>query len=412
MPHPQRLCPELPFIESEDWFACGPPPVALQGWKLYVPLTLLNASKLLEGVAPFAQRAGLHFKYIKSIALLRKLNAGIFGYAQIGKNFVIYLPELDTSFVESLKEALAPYRDECPAVPCAIPFGEDLPLYYRYGSYRSSRLQLAGGEVDDNREDLDQAVPPEIEDVLRPYTSPVLEDPAVQSFLLRYPVYEAIQQQGKGGIFLAMNLASETFQEVVLKVGYHRGQVQPDGSDGCDLLRREQAFYRELSRRGISTETPRLIDELDTPRKVILVLEHVPGTSLLIRKLQNQLTVQHLDGCWRLIERLHDVGLYLGDAKLANFLASDNGDLHILDFETAGIIGEKPSPIRTFFLKPDLADPRALDRAHFLASVLHPYEEGNNAKDRNFDLEACLSKGSETEISAWAREKLRTVLVG
>ena len=31
---------------------------------------------------------------------------------------------------------------------------------------------------------------------------------------------------------LGLNLAADTFQEVVLKVGYHRGQVQPDGSDG------------------------------------------------------------------------------------------------------------------------------------------------------------------------------------
>jgi hypothetical protein len=66
MPHPLELSPQLRFVESEDWFACGPPPVAQQGWKLYVPATILNARKLVELVHQLASRAGLHFKYIKT----------------------------------------------------------------------------------------------------------------------------------------------------------------------------------------------------------------------------------------------------------------------------------------------------------------------------------------------------------
>jgi hypothetical protein len=66
MPHPRELSPKLPFVESEDWFACGTPPVAPQGWKLYVPATILNARKLVELVHQLASRAGLHFKYIKT----------------------------------------------------------------------------------------------------------------------------------------------------------------------------------------------------------------------------------------------------------------------------------------------------------------------------------------------------------
>lgn len=412
IPHPSRMPQSLPFVESGEWFACGPPPAgALQGWKLYIPFTLLNAREMVERLAPCVHRAGLHFKYIKNIKLLRKLNAGMFGYAQIGKCFVIYLPQPDDEIIDELKEVLAPFRDQCPAVPCALPFGDNLPLYYRYGSYQGGSLRVGGAELDDKREDAGAAVPAGMEDLLARYTSPVPENAAVQSFLLRYPVYQALIQQGKCGVFLGLNMASETFQEVVLKVGYHRGQVQPDGSDGCSFLRRELAFYQTLAGRGLSAVAPRLIDALDVPRKVILVLEHIPGTSLLTRHLQGQMSLEHLDRCWELIDRLHAGGVYLGDAKLANFLATDEGDLRVLDFEAAGVVGEERPSICTFFLDPNPSDPRIADRAHFLASVLYPYEEGRYSwEDRHVDLGAWLDREPDTESSAWALEKLRDVL--
>lgn len=413
IPHPRSFPQPLTFVESGEWFACGPPPGVSQGWKLYVPLTLANAREIVERLVPLVQDAGLCFKYIKSIKLLRKLNAGTFGYTQIGKCFVIYLPEPDGGLIEALKSTLAPYRDQCPAVPCALPFGDDLPLYYRYGSYHGSHLEVGGAEIEDNREDAGAAVPAGMDDLLAPYTVPVPDNGAVRSFLLRYPVYQALVQQGKCGVFLGLNLESETFQEVVLKVGYHRGQVQPDGSDGCSFLRRELAFYRELTRRGLSAVAPELVDALDVPRKVILVLEHIPGTTLLKRKLQGSLTVGHLERSWALIDHLHAHGTYLGDAKLANFMATDDGDLRVLDFEAAGVLGEAPPAIRTFFFDPQPADPRLADRAHFLASVLYPYEQGRYSwEDRHVDLGAWLGSDPDSDVSAWALDKLRTVLHG
>jgi hypothetical protein len=409
MPHPRELSPHLLFLESEDWFACGPPPVASQGWKLYVPATILNARELVELVYQLASRAGLHFKYIKTTVLLRKLNAGLFGYSQVGKAVVIYLPQPNKRFLNALKNSLAIHRDQCPAVPCAIPFGDDLPLYYRYGSYRTRRLQVEGNDIEDDRTNAKSAVPAGIEDLLKDYTSPLETPSEVQSFLLRYPAYEAIQQQGKGGIFIGLNLASEEFQEVILKVGYHRGMMQLDGGDGCTLLRRELTFYRELANRGMASEAPRLVDALDTSRKVILVLEYIAGSNLLLRRLQNQLTLEHLDKCWGILERLHASGLYLRDAKLANFLADDDGNVRVLDFETAGIIGDRPSPIRTFHIKPEVSDVCTADLAHFLASVLYPYSEQDPAspQDPSFDLRAWANRDPEAETAAWACNRLR-----
>ena len=296
-------------------------------------------------------------------------------------------------------------------MPCALPFGDDLPLYYRYGCYTGDTLVLGGGKQDDDRENPDTAVPEGVENSLAAFTRPVSENAAVRSFLLRYPAYQAVVQQGKCGVFLGINFESESFQEVVLKVGYHRGQVQPDGSDGCDFLRRELAFYRELAKRGVAGVAPELIDALDVTRKVILVLEYIPGLSLLARKLQNELTVEHLERCWNVLGQVHDIGLYVGDAKIANFIATDDGDLRLLDFEAAGVIGEEPPAIRTFFVSPEPTNPRAADYTHFLASVLYPYEAGRYSwEDRHVDLLHLLDRQPDTEISAWALDKLRIVM--
>jgi hypothetical protein len=411
IPHPRHISQSLSFIESDQWFACGSPPGACQGWKLYVSMTMLNARDVIECVAPLTISAGLHYKYIKNIKLLRKLNAGIFGYTQIGKCFVIYLPKVDRRFIHALKKRLAPFRDQSPAVPCALPFGDDLPLFYRYGAYRDGHLELDGATRDDHRDDVSAAVPVGVKNSLAQYTKPVRESRAIRSFLRRYPAYEALTQQGKCGIFLAMNLDSETFQQVVLKVGYHRGQVQPDGTDGCSFLRRELAFYRELQARDLAAIAPRLVDSLDVPRKVVLVLEHLSGGTLLLRKLQGQLTIEYLERCWAVIERLHNSGLYLGDAKLANFIATDDGDLRVLDFEGAGIVDDAPPAVRTFFIEPEPTDPRLADGAHFLASVLYPYEEGRYSwEDRHVDLRAWLRTAPASDSMAWAVEKLRDVV--
>jgi len=411
IPHPRRVERGLPFVESDEWFACGAPARGTQGWKLYVPLTLPRAAEMVERVAPVVHKHGLHFKYIKSLDLLQELNAGTFGYTQIGKCFVIYAPRPDAAFIAELKHALAPFRDECPAVPCALPFGDGLPLYYRYGPYRGSRLSVGGTELEDDRGDARRAVPAGVADRLASYVAPTPEDPRVRAFLLRYPAYEAIAQQGKCGVFRALNLQSEVFEEVVLKVSYHRGQVQADGSDGGSFLRRELAFYGELGRRGLARLAPRLVDALDAPRKVVLVLESVPGRNLLERKLGGTLTAEHLDGCWRILDEVHASGLYLGDAKLANFLTTDAGEFRVVDFEAAGVVGQPAPPMLTFIIDPHPLDPRLADRAHFLASVLFCYEEGRRSTaDRQVALRACVRHRPRDEAEAWAVGKLRRVL--
>lgn len=408
LPHPRVFSDSQPFTESEQWFTCGHRPRKRQGWKLYIPVTILNAAGVVSRVAPVVVRAGLHFRYIRHGRYLAALNAGAYGYTHIGKGFVIDLDKIDPTFIEALKTELADHRDQSPDVPCAKPFGDGLPLYYRYGSYAGLRLHTDKPNIEDNRRD---PLPTGKKDLLAPFTKPVAEDPAVSAFLLRYPAFKALRKQGKCGVFLALNLASEAFQEVVLKIGYYRGQLQPDGTDGCSFLRRELAFYRELEARNLSDLAPALIDAFDQPRKVILVLEHIAGTTLLTQHLGGHLTVDQLEQCWSILTRLHTAGLYVGDAKLGNFLLGKDARIRIFDFETAGVVGIRQSEMRTFVLEPGFTHARIADLAHFLISVLYPYEEkGRNWEHRFVDPRAYLDVDVHSPGTAWAREKLRALM--
>jgi hypothetical protein len=404
---PDRLVTSCGFAEADHWYACGPPPQEAQGWKLYVPMTMLTAAAMTRELVPLVTAAGLHVKYVRSIDTLRKLNAGLFGYSQIGKCLVVYLPQLVPQFLEALTAAVTPWRDQCPAVPFARPFGNRLPLYYRYGAYRGNSIRVRGRELPDDRSTT--AVPEGIPDELRAFTTAAPEDDEVTNFLRQYPTFRAITQQGKCGIFHAMDLSSPTFREVVLKAGYHRGQVQIDGSDGCDFLRREIAAYRLLADRGLDTLAPRLVAVLDRPRKVILALEYVDGMSMLHRNLRGELTVDLLDRAWAILDQIHAGGMYLGDAKLANFLATDDDDLRVVDFEAAGMIGDRLPPVRTFLLEDEPDDPFAADRAHFLASVLFPYEAGRYSwNDRRVSLTKLRLRPAQNDVTRWALARLDT----
>lgn len=402
---PDRLVPSCTFAKSDHWYACGPPPAEAQGWKLYVPMTMLTAAATTQRLVPLVTAAGLHVKYVRSIDTLRKLNAGMFGYSQIGKCLIVYLPQPAPRFLSALMAAVAPWRDQCPAVPFGRHFGNRLPLYYRYGGYRGNSIRVGARELPDDRNRT--AVPEGIPDELAAFTTAEAVDDEVTGFLRRYPSFRAITQQGKCGIFHAMDLSSPTFREVALKAGYHRGQVQVDGTDGCDFLRREVAAYRQLTDRGLDTLAPRLIDVLDRPRKVILVLEYLDGTSLLHRKLRGELTVGLLERAWAILDRVHSGGMYLGDAKLANFLAMDEQDVRVIDFEAAGTPGDRLPPVRTFLLDDEPEDPFAADRAHFLASVLFPYEAGRYSwHDRQVSLTQLRLRPAEDDVTQWALDRL------
>jgi hypothetical protein len=81
-----------PGVTDATWSSIGDMPAGVsQGWKLYVPATLANYVSTLKVVGPVFFDNGIPFKYLSSSSRVRDLNAGLFGFSQVGKCIVGYL---------------------------------------------------------------------------------------------------------------------------------------------------------------------------------------------------------------------------------------------------------------------------------------------------------------------------------
>lgn len=412
IPHPLELDESLCFSEREHWFACRAAPALEQGWKLYVSMTALNAAQVLRAAFEVLREHQFHFKYARDLKVLRKINTGIHGYSQIGKNLVIYANEPSPSLIEGLVARLSRFRGQCPVVPFARALGDDLPLYYRYGAYHGSEIELDGQARLDDRRSRRGAVPEQVEDPLAPHLRPEPPRAELRAFLARFPTIEALVQRGKGGVFKALDVSSPSYREVILLLGYPAGEVQDDGTDGTALVRRAQRFFAALEQLGLESLAPRRVDTHDHGRWAALVTERLLGDTLMTLRLDRRLGVDHLQASWDIIGRMHDAGLYWGDAKLANLIATSEG-VRAIDFETGGRVGvDPPLRMRTFDLEdPLLDDLQQIDRAQFLVSVLLPLDPVQGPmSSRVVRLRELATRDTSDSCERWAQTHLHALL--
>jgi hypothetical protein len=110
----------VPWAAHDEFFfhqAFGSGPALTQGWKLHVSATPLSAVEVLEAMLDVLLAAGARFKVVKSIELLRSLNAGQFGLTQIGKFITVY-PSDDAGAVAAITwrpRPASPIRSRPPA---------------------------------------------------------------------------------------------------------------------------------------------------------------------------------------------------------------------------------------------------------------------------------------------------------
>lgn len=401
---------------SGKWYAAGPRVRAMQGWKLYVSANRDDFLATLGSVVPVFDRHGVAYKYVATDKALRKQNAGLYGYSQVGKVIVAY-PEDEAripTLVADLKASLAGSVGRAPAVPFAAHIGGSWPLYYRYGAYSGTTVVIDGLEQEDDRTGLARALFDRLGDPFATVVEDGLKLAEFDRLLLRFPVYETLSQGGKGGVFAAFDLEAEHFAELVLKVGYRNGQVLPDGRDGMDLIAHEHRFFGLLGEHGVAHVAPRMLEYHALEQRNMLVMDRIDGTNLLLLREEGGLSVTLLERVLALLAEIHAAGLYVGDAKLANFVADDDGRAWAIDFESAG---ERAAPrfdmLRTFhFSRPKLRDPALLDRVHLLYSVLHKGDRRSfSESDRIIDLDAFRQAFEpETEVQRWALAMLEDEL--
>jgi len=404
---------------NSNWNFDGPLVRASQGWKLYVSATLNSFLETLEIVRPIFKQYGVSYKYVSSDKMLRKQNAGLYGYSQVGKLIVAYL-EPDgpiEPLLTQLKQSLNPFRGTAPAVPFAQELGGGLPLFYRYGAFSGDHIVVNGQSMEDDRAECASKIIDDLDDPFLPFHEPRQSNTGFDEFLSRFPVYEVLGQGGKGGVFAAFDTDAPVFSDIILKVGYRNGQVMPDGRDGIDLLEREYRFFELLEEHGLSNLAPQMQAYGSFGGRNVIAMSRIQGENLLNLRENGELGVRHLESCLEILDKIHDAGLYLGDAKLANFLLDDEDRVWAIDFECAGKIGQSGTDfdlLRTFhFQNPTITNITLFDRVHLLYSVLHQEDKASfSESDRIIDLSRFLAKfRSKSEVEQWAEAHLHSAIL-
>src|SRR5215510_10795496 len=116
-----------------------------QGWKLHLPATVLNATTLLERVAPLLTGHGVQFKAPASLQELSRINSGLHhGYSQVGKCLTVYPRTAEEAVALARELHVMTYGMSAPVVPFDLRYRFDSNVYYRFGAFR--RLTLEGDD--------------------------------------------------------------------------------------------------------------------------------------------------------------------------------------------------------------------------------------------------------------------------
>jgi hypothetical protein len=330
-----------------------------QGWKLHLPATVVNATSLMERVAPFLMGQGVQFKAPVTLQELNRINSGLYhGYSQVGKCITVY--------PRSTKEALTladelhrlTYKMTAPVVPFDLRYRSDSNVYYRYGAFRRWMLDqpntapaLAlrdpqGKLVLDVR--TNPAAKPDW--VQNPFTNPVSPPPAeptASPLKTTYRAFRALAQRGKGGVYQAIDLSQPSPRFCMLKEGRQHGELSWDGRDGYWRIKHEERVLTHLRASGLNV--PQVYASFEVGSNYYLVTEFITGECLqtLLKRRQRRLTVAQAlfygSEMAATLAGIHAAGWVWRDCKPSNFISNRSG-LRPIDFEGACPI-DSPDPL-------------------------------------------------------------------
>lgn len=387
-----------------SWFMVGEiPGTCNQGWKIYISALETNYVTVLSAVTSVLYAHGVPFKYLRSIRDLRRVNAGQRGFSQIGKCIVGYVHDdrVIPALLTDLYREMRSLAHDAPFIPRLPRVWSGYNLFYRYGSYVNKTIIIDGVEIEDDR-----AHPADILARIskNPFTAlgfrgapegPI--DRSVEennSMLRRYPVFKTICRSGKGGVFIAVDLTNPTYTEVLVKIGLKNGRLAPDGRDGADFIRHEREMYKSLSGTTLRSVVPLVIAYAEEPGANVLVLSLLHGENLAEWRTRGGADVDVLRESLAIIQRIHDAGFFLGDAKLSNFVKTDVG-IAVVDLESMGPLSEADtnrSPCTFAIYGLGALSRQVFDVLHFLISAIYREHRLDDSASRVVDIHKFISQ--------------------
>lgn len=332
-----------------------------QGWKLHLSATPLSAPMVLFRAAEVLLAQGCDFKFAKGLAQVEELTSGRYARSQAGKFITVY-PADDAEFArvaELLHEATLGLPG--PRIPSDRPYAEHSLVHMRFGAIHGVPVLTNDGSFEARLVDPDGRA---VKDERTPWFAPPAWAPPppvpVPSGVSggrrvvidgRFQVDSAIRHSSRGGVYFGTDLA--TGAQVVLKQARPHVAAQLNGLDARDALRREARMLAEL--KGL---VPELIALVEHGGDLFLIESVVPGRPLTEETDGSVSVARRLIG---LLQAVHERGLVFRDLSPANVMALPDGELRLIDPETAARPGELVH--RTF--TPGFAAPEVLAGKRF-----------------------------------------------
>ncbi|MGW3951835.1 class III lanthionine synthetase LanKC [Streptomyces sp. NPDC004752] len=389
----RRPLPEGWIRSAEDlWTVLRPEQVTppAQGWKIHVSARAGNAEQVLDIVWDYCTAHDLPFKHLRDANMHLVLNSKYAPRQSSGKLAALY-PGDDEACRTALEE-LSPLleTEDGPYVLSDLRWGKG-PLYVRYGGFRDRRTLTEDGELVPALERPDGALvqdhrkpvfsPPgwvRLPDFLKPHQEAALAGDAD----FGYRIERALHFSNGGGVYLAERLSDGT--RLVLKEARPGAGLDRDGQDAVVRLRRERDILAQLVGLG---GVPAVEDYFTAWEHEFLAMEYLPGDPLLLWAGREHALLQpdsddqdvarytrealrQLDRISRLLDRMHELGVFFGDLHPGNILVTESGDISFIDFETAFRETDQARPAMGAqgFAAPWLHSGRDMDR-YALASL-------------------------------------------
>lgn len=336
---------------SRETFADEP----LQGWKLHISATILEACDLFEQVAPFLISQNVQFKAPKSLEELNNLNSGLFyGYHQIGKFITVY----PANVKQAVWLADELHKMTIDFTPVSVPFDEQFrensSVFYRYGAFslmeiedeqgrKISALKNSSGDL--IADDRLRAVPEWLSDPFQKNGGRTLNSFERTPLGTTYKIFRAITQRGKGGTYQAFDFSQNPPRLCIVKEGRRHGEVGWNAQDGYDLVQNEVKVLKDLGKKN--KKVPHFFADFEVLGNYYLAMEFVEGKSLfdLMKFRRRRFSVRQVlkfaVEISKLIKNIHQAGWVWNDCKPSNLIVTKEKTLRPIDFEGAYQINQK-----------------------------------------------------------------------
>lgn len=297
------------------------------GFKLHVSIDFLEYQKAVADLIPKFIDLGISFKYAANSSILRDLNAGIFGYTQVGKFATIY-PDHQERIEELallLDEWSRDYRG--PRVPSDRRLHDKSNVYFRFW------------DPTKDLGDIESRLPGAFKCLPDPFqaTSSIL--PLPKSIVL----INVIRQTAKGGVYHALDLTS--VNEVIIKEGRFGVDRDVSGQDARDRIVAEYTALRAVVHLQFTPAAYHLWQYSDI---AIISIEKIDGCSLKILlekgwQPKSSTIIFIMNKLKLAVEAFHQLGWVVGDLSPDNVMLNlSDYQLKLIDLEYAHRIDETP----------------------------------------------------------------------